>query len=79
MPTLIDPWNNLRTISMKLKKAHGLFKRFTVVKYLYIWTYLVSQSKSHYKMVDRTAGYVQLRGDLCKLFDWETFINKQKG
>ena len=30
-------------------------------------------------MVDRTTGYVKMRGDLCKLFDWETFTNKQKG
>ena len=54
-------------------------KKFTVTRYLYIWTCLGSQSKSHYKIVHRTAGCVKFRGDLCKLFDWETFINKQKG
>ena len=28
-----------------------LNKRFTVTRYLYIWTYLASHSKSHYKIV----------------------------
>ena len=27
----------------------------------------------------RTTGCVSFRGDLCKLVDWETFINEQKG
>ena len=53
-------------------------KKFTVTRYLYIGTYLESQSKSHYKIVDRTTGCVEFTSDSCKLFDWETFINKQK-
>ena len=28
-------------------------KKFTVARYLHIWTYLGSQSKSHYEIVDR--------------------------
>ena len=33
------------------------------------------------KQIDswRTTGCVSFRGDLCKLVDWETFINEQKG
>ena len=27
----------------------------------------------------RTTGYVSFTGDLCKLVDWETFVNEQKG
>ena len=54
-------------------------KKFTVGRYLYIWMYLGSQSKIIYKIVDRTASCKKFRGALCKHFDWETFINKQKG
>ena len=36
-------------------------------------------AKKPLKIVYRTTGCVKFRGDLCKLFDWETFINKQKG
>ena len=54
-------------------------KKFTTTRYFYIWTYLGSQSKCHYKVVDRTTECMKFRGDLCKLFDWETLINNQKG
>ena len=33
---------------------------------------------SHYKIVDRKTKHGRFRGDLCKLLNWKTFINKQK-
>ena len=53
-------------------------KKFTVTRHLYIWTYLESHSKGHFKIVDRTTGCLQHWGNMSKRFDWETFMNKQK-
>ena len=62
---------------------HFQNKQFTVTRYFYISTYLWSHIESHYKKTYSwgTMGCVSFRGDLCmcKLFDWETFINEQKG
>ena len=35
-------------------------KKFTVIRYLYIWTYLGSQLKNHYKIADRAIGCMKL-------------------
>ena len=53
--------------------------KFTVTRYLYIGTYLESQSKSHYKIVDSSTICVEFRSDSCKLFDWgrHLLINKK--
>ena len=52
-------------------------KKFTVTRGLYISER--TQSKRHYKIVKQLNSnwMCEFQGDLCKLFDWETLINKK--
>ena len=55
-----------------IHNLHVFKQKNIVTRYLYIWTYLESQSRSHYKIVDRAT-------KCMKFFDQKTFTNKQKG
>ena len=67
-----------KTFFFTHKSSTFLNKKFTVTRYFYIWTYLGSQSKSHYKIVDRAIWMYKVRVD-CATFSTRRhlLINKK--